>query len=231
MRAYRRMLGYSPIPSDTGDIGPSPQRSMMTRISGMLVPVAVITLSFILGIAIGANSVKDASVPGVYPHVMPGSESGPSPDISIQTINLTFTYNRTFGADPHDNVATEEAWQSIVPLGQGSVRFPPNSQQVYTLSVVHQLHCLWSIHRNYYAALRFDSAHRDNMTSPHMRHCFDYLRQSLTCAADATMEPVDPTLGGVTGWGNGRVCRNYSQLAGWAEEHRVNNLRGFLGSH
>jgi hypothetical protein len=54
------------------------------------------------------------------------------------------------------------------------------------------------------------------------------------CAADATLEPVDPILGGVTGWGNDRSCRDYSKVAAWAEDHRVNNLRGFLdsaGSH
>jgi hypothetical protein len=60
-----------------------------------------------------------------------------------------------------------------------------------------------------------------------MRHCFDYLRQTLMCAADATLEPVDPALGGVTGWGTARVCRDYGALAAWAEAHRVNNLHGF----
>ncbi|KAI1505679.1 hypothetical protein F5X99DRAFT_367356 [Biscogniauxia marginata] len=79
--------------------------------------------------------------------------------------------------------------------------------------------------------LHSNPADNDASTFPHMRHCFDYLRQSLTCAADTTLEPIDPVLGGVTGWGNARLCRNYSELVGWAEEHRVNNLRGFLESH
>jgi hypothetical protein len=61
-----------------------------------------------------------------------------------------------------------------------------------------------------------------------MRHCFDYLRQSLMCAADATLEPVDPARGGVTGWHNPRVCRDYNALAAWAAAHRVSNLQGFL---
>ena len=60
----------------------------------------------------------------------------------------------------------------------------------------------------------------------HMRHCFDYLRQSLMCAADATLEPVDAALGGVTGWGAERVCRDYAALAGWAEERRASDARG-----
>ena len=61
----------------------------------------------------------------------------------------------------------------------------------------------------------------------HMRHCFDYLRQSLMCASDTTLEPVDATLGGVTGWGNERVCRDYIGVKAWAEERRVSNECGF----
>ncbi|KAJ6035864.1 hypothetical protein N7540_000143 [Penicillium herquei] len=61
----------------------------------------------------------------------------------------------------------------------------------------------------------------------HMRHCFDYLRQSLMCAADATLEPVDAALGGVTGWGAERVCRDYTALAAWATERRASNAQGF----
>ena len=50
------------------------------------------------------------------------------------------------------------------------------------------------------------------------------------CAGDATLEPVDDELGGVTGWDTVRVCRDYERLKTWAEAHRANNLRGFLES-
>lgn len=61
----------------------------------------------------------------------------------------------------------------------------------------------------------------------HVRHCFDYLRQSLMCAADGTLEPVDFSLGGVTGWGVKRQCRDYEALKLWAEERRASNSLGF----
>ncbi len=35
----------------------------------------------------------------------------------------------------------DERYQSYL-VGQGSIRYPPGGSQVYTLSVVHQLHCL-----------------------------------------------------------------------------------------
>ncbi|CAG9998311.1 unnamed protein product [Clonostachys byssicola] len=157
---------------------------------------------------------------------------------------MPFQYNRTFGQNPFRNNATVEAWEAILPLGQGSVQFPPKSSQVHTLSVAHQLHCLWSIHQAFYI---MEEA-RDASPGPqagvpdgegpdifsHVRHCFDYLRQSLICAGDTTLEPVDPKLGGVTGWGNLRVCRDFDEIKAWAEGHRMSNYRGFLktaGSH
>ena len=32
------------------------------------------------------------------------------------------------------------------------------------------------------------------------------------CAADSNLEPVDAALGGVTGWGSEKVCRDYGAL-------------------
>lgn len=51
------------------------------------------------------------------------------------------------------------------------------------------------------------------------------------CSADATLEPVDPVLGGVTGWNGTHVCRDFGSLAAWAEDHRTNNLKGFRQGH
>ncbi|KAH7123581.1 hypothetical protein B0J11DRAFT_529353 [Dendryphion nanum] len=61
----------------------------------------------------------------------------------------------------------------------------------------------------------------------HIGHCLDYLRQSLMCAADTTLEPVDPVRGGVTGWGVSHTCRSYEDLKTWAESRRASNASGF----
>ena len=71
----------------------------------------------------------------------------------------------------------------------------------------------------------------EHLKPPHMRHCFDYLRQALLCSADSTLEPWHPDLGGVTGWGFPRVCRNYDELKLWAEEMRTNDYEGFVEVH
>ncbi|KAI0480019.1 hypothetical protein F4859DRAFT_513513 [Xylaria cf. heliscus] len=187
----------------------------------------------ILGIALLVVTIGMLAVPTVCSlsprplNLQPTSGMTQIPDVLVHSIAMKFKYNRTFGSDPRVDNASEAAWNSLVPLGQGSVRYPSDSPNVYTLSVVHQLHCLWSIHNNFYTALQSDSFPPEDHVWSHMRHCFDYLRQSLLCAADVTLEQVDAVLGGVTGWGDPRVCRNYSEVVGWAEEHRVNNLRGF----
>ncbi|KAI1770221.1 hypothetical protein F4818DRAFT_433839 [Hypoxylon cercidicola] len=226
MNLSRRMLGYLPVPNSEG-VG---RKNAFPAVSGHHLHLFLSIISCALGIFIGAAiNRQPPCVPGILQQPSIGSSS--PPDIPLDVINVVFVYNRTFGEDPWHNSSSDEAWDSIVPLGRGSIRYPPGSSGVYTLSVVHQLHCLWSIHRSYFAMLDSDSEANDETAMPHMRHCFDYLRQSLTCASDATLEPVDPALGGVTGWGNPRLCRDYESVTAWAEQHRVNNLSGFRESH
>lgn len=55
----------------------------------------------------------------------------------------------------------------------------------------------------------------------HARHCFDYLRQALMCAADNTIEPGNSTVHGVTGIGAVHQCRDYDRLVTWTEERRL----------
>ncbi|KJZ79189.1 hypothetical protein HIM_01340 [Hirsutella minnesotensis 3608] len=232
MSSTRRDVGdYQPVPgNEDAPARPSPSRGFA---NSLVIPLtAIISLS--IGIVLGAtNFLALRSTFASCPVVTlqgPASATGSQPDITLSAVEKPFTYNRTFGEDPRSNQATVEAWESIVPLGQGSVRFPSNSPHVYTLSVVHQLHCLWSIHGSYYGGSDARSDSGKGVGSAHMRHCFDYLRQSLMCASDVSLEPVDAKLGGVTGWGNVRVCRDYDQVRAWAEKNRVNNLRGFLQS-
>lgn len=152
-----------------------------------------------------------------------------------------FVYNRTFGAGPIEDPNSEIYWQ-LRTVGRGTVEYPRGSHAFYTLSSVHQLHCLvsrfniildstrvdirqWSLRRTMYSMTR--NASLEFVDERHVRHCFDYLRQSLMCAADTTLEPVDPVLGGVTGWGVVRNCRRYNDLKSWAEDRRVSNASGF----
>ena len=62
----------------------------------------------------------------------------------------------------------------------------------------------------------------------HAGHCFEYLRQSIMCAADSTLEPAEDIGKAFLGWGFRRQCRNYEDLMRWAEKWRAFDGLGFL---
>ena len=59
----------------------------------------------------------------------------------------------------------------------------------------------------------------------HVKHCFNYLRQALMCAADMTFEVLqvagDDAMPGVNGWGVEHVCRDWNAVWKWTEERRA----------
>ncbi|KAI1177095.1 hypothetical protein F4777DRAFT_226451 [Nemania sp. FL0916] len=216
------MVAYHPVPHSLEEDLPKEQKHrFVLRILLSLALLLLISVAILIPLLTSRLGGQDSFPPASH------SNSAQLPDDVVHSILVEFSYNRTFGSDPWLNDASDAAWNSMVPLGQGTVRYPRHSSQVYTLSVVHQLHCLWSIYHNYYDGRRPDASPPGEDVQSHMRHCFDYLRQSLLCAADATLEPVDIDLGGVTGWSTPHTCRNYREVAEWAEEHRANNMRGF----
>ena len=62
----------------------------------------------------------------------------------------------------------------------------------------------------------------------HMRHCFDYLRRAIMCAADTNLEAVSQENRVTTGWGSTRTCRDYSAVKAWAESWRNTSDTGIL---
>ena len=109
--------------------------------------------------------------------------------------------------------------------GRGFVQHPDISPNPRGLAVYHQLHCLDAIRRSYYAALDGDELDQldEHLVPGHVRHCIDYLRQALLCNADTNLEPIDPKLGGVTGFGFPRRCRDPVKPLAWANEWRTHN--------
>lgn len=60
----------------------------------------------------------------------------------------------------------------------------------------------------------------------HIIHCFDYLRQSIMCAADSTLERMDPKTVTTDGWGTTHQCHDYDALFKWSEDHTRFNYTG-----
>ncbi|KAI3329580.1 hypothetical protein F4824DRAFT_506026 [Ustulina deusta] len=84
----------------------------------------------------------------------------------------------------------------------------------YMVSVFHQLHCLSYVVDHYQRG--YAGANLTEEVAHHSAHCFDYLRQSIMCAADTNLEG-DTEAG--PGWGSDHQCTDYDALLAWANEH------------
>jgi hypothetical protein len=93
----------------------------------------------------------------------------------------------------------------------------------YMVSVFHQLHCLSYLAEYYQRGyggheLTVEVAH-------HSAHCFNYIRQGITCNADVTLE--GHTDAG-PGEGSEHECVDYDALLEWANEHAAYKWRNTL---
>ncbi len=62
----------------------------------------------------------------------------------------------------------------------------------------------------------------------HSRHCFEYLRQSILCCGDTTLEGQQTTFpdkdqAGSDGWDAKHICRDYSQIRSYLEDNRADD--------
>lgn len=131
--------------------------------------------------------------------------------------------------------------------GLGYIKDAALAPNTSILSVFHQLHCLvssmspvysgtclmrqYTVRRAYYSNAEEGELEDFDLgkdRKPHVAHCFDYLRQSILCCADSSIEPAVDAVNGFLGAGFPRQCRDFEELKAWAEERRVFGAHGFL---
>ncbi|KAK4493596.1 hypothetical protein PRZ48_015263 [Zasmidium cellare] len=83
----------------------------------------------------------------------------------------------------------------------------------YAVAMYHQLHCLATIRQEFYTL---------NVTAAaaygqHIGHCFEYLRQSLICNADLTLEYT------AVGWEVEHLCKNPKEVQTFMKEYNKAN--------
>jgi hypothetical protein len=93
------------------------------------------------------------------------------------------------------------------------------------LSVFHQLHCLSYLAQHYRPSTSPHPFDNETEILHHSVHCFDYLRQSLMCAADTSLE--GKTTAG-PGWGATHVCADYEKVVEWANQRTVVKWRNLM---
>ncbi|CAL1696226.1 unnamed protein product [Somion occarium] len=97
----------------------------------------------------------------------------------------------------------------LLPAGGHLVHLNTTGEDVtYTVAMFHQLRCLDIIRNDYVSGT----------SSPLLRHCFNYLRQSILCLSDTRLEsvrsPLAPTLVSLS---SDHVCRDWTSLYAAAE--------------
>ncbi|RYP59323.1 hypothetical protein DL769_008587 [Monosporascus sp. CRB-8-3] len=143
--------------------------------------------------------------------------------------------------DEHDTLHTLHNWIPLSAVARGFVQIPDygsydilsepytvainrtSDGPAYMMSVFHQLHCLSYIVEHYQQG--YAGVELTDEVAHHSAHCFDYLRQSIMCAADTNLE--GETDAG-PGWGSEHECTDYDVLLSWANEHSAMAWRNGL---
>ncbi|KAI0631220.1 hypothetical protein C8Q77DRAFT_1159906 [Trametes polyzona] len=130
----------------------------------------------------------------------------------------------------HFGLTADADWGALFPLSDGftTLRGPPapsspgtgagdGPRRTFLVSMVHQLHCL-DVLRVAFAANRTGAA-------AHAAHCLRYLRQTVLCHADTTLEPDEPGVRdgrwehAASGVGAVHRCRDWTVLRRWLDAH------------
>ncbi|KAF2421034.1 hypothetical protein EJ08DRAFT_526987 [Tothia fuscella] len=170
----------------------------------------------------------------------------PVPEIPMQ--KTIFRENELYSARP--NATTDAAWDALLPPGRGFVFVPDHEKydlpegedtpwgMIYSVAVFHQMHCLGQLRRFTWMFLDAIVAndtdtqrgivklfHEGNHAS-HVHHCFDYLRQTISCAGDMTMEwprtEKDGRKFAVDGWEIPHECKSQDAIMDYMDKNHFN---------
>ncbi|RYP82657.1 hypothetical protein DL769_001564 [Monosporascus sp. CRB-8-3] len=111
----------------------------------------------------------------------------------------------------------------------------PVPKKFYVVSILHQMHCLNLVRFHYWQVKGGHpvvSGYSEASWDAHMDHCFDYLRQAISCGNGFTIEGHTPLIvegehgeaSTVTGWGVEHDCINFEALRAFQieQERRYN---------
>ncbi|KAK0511063.1 hypothetical protein JMJ35_006615 [Cladonia borealis] len=150
----------------------------------------------------------------------------PYPFSAEPSHKIALEFNKTF---TESSAQADRAWKDVMPPEGGFFDYPSPGEGRATFSVYHQMHCLNGIRKSYWtfveAALSGRVLRKDeigHMAAPaHVQHCIDFLRQSLMCKADTTIEIRDEAIMGVKGFGVRHECVDWDRLIAWTARRQL----------
>lgn len=66
-----------------------------------------------------------------------------------------------------------------------------------------------------FATLKHLSTHEQTI---HAKHCIEYIRQTILCSSDSSLEFEDGTTRQISGTGSLHICRDFDGLFNWVEK-------------
>lgn len=141
---------------------------------------------------------------------------------------MTIEDSRHFSVDSPD---APHEWRSVYPgRNLGFIRLGPQ-KRFFGLSVYHQMHCIDTLREGLASKTMGGSGHGNTHgkraphdhahDTAHWAHCLNYLRQTVLCAADLTLEPEIEE--GSQNVGEGlyvtHVCRDWSKVHAFVDDN------------
>lgn len=112
-------------------------------------------------------------------------------------------------------------WSQLLVPTEGWVLLGDTGRP-FALSMLHQLHCLRGLRSAIIVAAREDLSAQ---TVSHINHCLDYLRQSILCCGDTTLEGAQShvedgkQVWGASAYGVTHTCRDWTHVFDYMQEH------------
>ncbi|KAJ7707397.1 hypothetical protein B0H17DRAFT_1125209 [Mycena rosella] len=130
-----------------------------------------------------------------YPHELP---------LYIPPVALAIEDSERYGLSDLNAYAD---WRTtdLFPRSNGFVKLGLEG-----IAMFHQMHCLQRIRS---ALVQGDPGH-------HTRHCLNLLRQTVLCASDTTLDPLNSAKG-TDGLGIVHVCRDWQKVYDFVEENQL----------
>ncbi|EIN10125.1 hypothetical protein PUNSTDRAFT_64213 [Punctularia strigosozonata HHB-11173 SS5] len=110
-------------------------------------------------------------------------------------------------------------FEHLVPDGNHLVYSPPTKsgadspRETYAVALLHQMRCMDIIRDEY-------NSRAAQLDDPLLRHCMNYLRQSILCLADTRLEEVRLPLPGESIFAGDYICKDWSAVYDAAEKRR-----------
>jgi len=198
------------------------------RISSAILVIA----AFISTAAAGFLAGRNSSAVGELAHENTSYEKNTQlkPVINLQYKLVTFVSNKTYLERPSPE--NDNLWKTLYPDGNhGFFSYPKEDPVTSTFAGFHQLHCVDSLRKRWWQDQDIKNAlingeDVSNIPEPishiHVQHCVEFLRQSIMCHADVTLQVADSS-NDVPAFGYPYQCKDWWQAVDWVNSLNKGN--------